>query len=93
MGRPIIQHQAIAFMLADMAMDVEAARNMVWKSCWAKDQGKRNSYFASVAKALASEAAVSNANRAVQIFGGLGYNTESPVEKLYRDAKIFMLYE
>lgn len=93
MGRPIIQHQAIAFMLADMAISVESARNMVWKSCWTKDQGLRNSYFASMAKALASEAAVANADRAVQIFGGMGYNKESPVEKLYRDAKIYMLYE
>lgn len=59
MGRPIIQHQAIAFMLADMAMDVESARNMVWKSCWAKDSGMRNSYWASIAKCMASRAAVS----------------------------------
>lgn len=87
MGRPIIQHQAVAFMLADMAMDVEAARNMVWKSSWAKDNGQRNSYWASMAKFLASRAAVSNANLAVQIYGGMGFNTESPVEKLYRDSK------
>ncbi|PWN53394.1 acyl-CoA dehydrogenase NM domain-like protein [Violaceomyces palustris] len=93
MGKPIIQHQAVAFMLADMQMDVEAARNLVWKSCWAKDNGMRNSFWASMAKCLASRAAVSNANSAVQIFGGLGFNTEGPVEKLYRDAKIFELYE
>lgn len=93
MGRPIIQHQAIAFMLADMAMDVEAARGMVWKSCWQKDHGLRNSYYASIAKCLASRAAVANADRAVQVYGGMGFNSESPVEKLYRDAKIFELYE
>ncbi|KDN52358.1 acyl-CoA dehydrogenase NM domain-like protein [Tilletiaria anomala UBC 951] len=93
MGVPIIQHQAIAFKLADMAMRVEAARNMVWKSCWVKDQGQRNTFYASMAKAMASEAAVSNANDAVQVFGGAGFNTEYPVEKLYRDSKIFMLYE
>ncbi|CAO1618401.1 unnamed protein product [Sympodiomycopsis kandeliae] len=93
MGRPIIQHQAVAFMLADMAMDVEAARNMVWKASWAKDNGQRNSYWASMAKYLASRAAVSNANLAVQIYGGMGFNTESSVEKLYRDSKIFELYE
>lgn len=93
MGVPIIQHQAIAFMLADMAAEVESARNMVWKSCWAKDNGLRNSYWASIAKLLASRAAVQNADRAVQCFGGLGYNSEAPVEKLFRDSKIFELYE
>ena len=93
MGKPIIQHQAIAFMLADMQMAVEASRNLVWKSCWAKDQGMRNSFWASMAKCTASRAAVSNADQAVQIYGGLGFNTESAVEKLYRDAKIFELYE
>ncbi|CAO1627959.1 unnamed protein product [Parajaminaea phylloscopi] len=93
MGRPIIQHQAIAFMLADMAADVESARNMVWKSCWAKDNGLRNSYWASIAKLLASRAACANADRAVQCFGGIGFNCEAPVEKLYRDSRIFRLYE
>ncbi|PWZ01095.1 acyl-CoA dehydrogenase NM domain-like protein [Testicularia cyperi] len=93
MGKPIIDHQAVAFMLADMQMDVEAARNLVWKSCWAKDQGQRNSFWASMAKCRASQAATGNANSAVQIFGGLGFNTESPVEKLYRDARIFEIYE
>lgn len=93
MGRPIIQHQAIAFMLADMAADVESARNMVWKSCWEKDNGFRNSLHASMAKLLASRAAVANADRAVQCWGGLGFNSESVVSKLYRDAKIFELYE
>ncbi|WFD34230.1 medium-chain acyl-CoA dehydrogenase [Malassezia cuniculi] len=93
MGKPIIAHQAIAFMLADMQMAVEASRNLVWKSCWAKDQGMRNSFWASMAKCTASRAAVSNADQAVQIYGGLGFNSESAVEKLYRDAKIFELYE
>lgn len=93
MGQPIINHQAIAFMLADMQAAVEAARGLVWKSAWAKDQGQRNSFYASMAKLLASRAAVSNADQAVQIYGGLGFNSESAVEKLYRDAKIFELYE
>ncbi len=84
MGVPIIQHQAIAFKLAEMAMRVEAARNLTWKSCWIRDSGQRNTYYASMAKALASEAAVANANDAVQVFGGAGFNTEYPVEKLYR---------
>ncbi|KAL9935274.1 hypothetical protein V8E36_005622 [Tilletia maclaganii] len=93
MGHPIMQHQAVAFLLAEMAMRVEAARMMTWKASWTKDRGLRNSYFASIAKAMASEAAVANANDAVQIYGGMGFNTESPVEKLYRDAKIFTIYE
>jgi acyl-CoA dehydrogenase len=87
MGKPIIQHQAIAFLLADMAMRVESSRNLTWRAAAAKDQGERNSYFASVAKAVASNSAVANANDAVQVFGGMGFNTESSVEKLYRDAK------
>ncbi|KAJ1032550.1 hypothetical protein NDA16_000573 [Ustilago loliicola] len=93
MGKPIIEHQAIAFLLADMQMHVEGARNLVWKSSWAKDVGQRNSFWASMAKYRAGEAAHFNVDAAVQIFGGLGFNTESPVEKLYRDARIFRLYE
>ncbi|KAK4046378.1 hypothetical protein OIV83_006101 [Microbotryomycetes sp. JL201] len=93
-GKPIIQHQAIGTMLAQMAVGVESSRALVWKAGLAKDGGDpRNTYYASLAKALASETAVSNANKAVQIFGGSGFNTEYPVEKLYRDAKIFELYE
>lgn len=93
MGKPIIEHQAIAHMLADMSIRAEAARLLVWKACWAKDTGVRNTFWASQAKAFASEAANANAQDAVQIFGGNGFNSEYPVEKLYRDAKIFMLYE
>ncbi|KAI9597418.1 acyl-CoA dehydrogenase/oxidase [Syncephalis fuscata] len=93
MGQPIIQHQAIQFMLADMSIGIESARMMVWRSAWLRDQGKRNTYYASIAKALASEVANKSAADAVQIFGGNGFNTEYPVEKLMRDAKIFMIYE
>jgi acyl-CoA dehydrogenase len=82
MGQQIIKHQAVAFMLADMAMAVEASRNLTWKAAWMKDAGKRNSYHASIAKCIASRSAVQNANDAVQIFGGMGFNSESPVEKL-----------
>ncbi|KAK4700918.1 cell division control protein 7, partial [Phenoliferia sp. Uapishka_3] len=92
-GKPIIKHQAVQFMLSDMAIGTESSRAMVWKSAWVKDSGKRNTYYASIAKALASHHAVSNANLAVQIHGGAGFNTDYPVEKLYRDAKIFELYE
>ncbi|WFC96335.1 medium-chain acyl-CoA dehydrogenase [Malassezia brasiliensis] len=93
MGKPIINHQAVAFMLADMQSAVEAARLLVYKASWMKDKGERNSFYASMAKLLGSRAAVSNADQAVQIYGGLGFNSESAVEKLYRDAKIFELYE
>ncbi|KAI8912697.1 acyl-CoA dehydrogenase/oxidase [Gorgonomyces haynaldii] len=93
MGKPISEHQAVAFMLADMAIGVEAARGLVWKSAALRDAGQRNTYYASMAKAMASEVANKNAADAVQIFGGAGFNTEYPVEKLMRDAKIFMIYE
>jgi acyl-CoA dehydrogenase len=93
MGKPIISHQAIAFMLADMAIAVESSRGMVWKACAMKDAGQRNTFYASIAKCIASKAAVDNANSCVQIHGGAGYNTEYPAEKLFRDSKIFELYE
>ncbi|KAJ2865325.1 hypothetical protein GGI22_001524 [Coemansia erecta] len=93
MGKHIIEHQAVAFMLADMAIGVESSRMMVWRAAWLRDQNKRNTYYASIAKALASETANKCASDAVQIFGGNGFNTEYPVEKLMRDAKIFTIYE
>ncbi|KAJ2188002.1 hypothetical protein GGH18_003765, partial [Coemansia sp. RSA 530] len=93
MGKPIVEHQAVAFMLADMAIQIESSRMMVWRAGWLRDQNKRNTYYASIAKALASETANKCASDAVQIFGGNGYNSEYPVEKLMRDAKIFTIYE
>ncbi|OMJ07937.1 Medium-chain specific acyl-CoA dehydrogenase, mitochondrial [Smittium culicis] len=93
MGKPIANHQAISFMLADMAIGIESSRMMVQKSASLRDNGLKNTYYASIAKALASETANSCAANAVQIFGGNGYNSEYPVEKLMRDAKIFMIYE
>ncbi|KAJ3293615.1 acyl-CoA dehydrogenase NM domain-like protein [Rhizoclosmatium globosum] len=93
MGKPIAEHQAVAFMLADMAIGVEAARGLVHKTAWLRDNGERNTLYASMAKAMASEVANKNAADAVQIFGGNGFNSEYPVEKLMRDAKIFMIYE
>ncbi len=92
-GKPIIAHQAISFMLADMAKDIEAGRLLVWKSASEMDAGRRNTKFASFAKCFAGDAAVRIASDAVQIFGGYGYNAEYPVEKLYRDSKIFQIYE
>jgi len=93
MGRPIAQHQAVSFMIADMAKDIEAARLLVWKSAWTIDQGIRNTKFASMAKCFAADTAHRVASDAVQVFGGNGFNTEYPVEKLLRDSKIFQIYE
>lgn len=93
MGKFIAEHQAVAFMLADMAIGIEAARLMTWRSAWEMDLGRRNSYYASIAKTLASEIANKAAADAVQIFGGAGYCKDFPVEKLMRDAKISMIYE
>ena len=92
-GKPIASHQAVAFMLADMARDIEASRLLVHKAAALLDQGERNTKLASMAKCLAGDTAVSVTSQAVQIFGGYGYNCEYPVEKLYRDAKIFQIYE
>ncbi|XP_031639446.1 probable medium-chain specific acyl-CoA dehydrogenase, mitochondrial [Contarinia nasturtii] len=92
-GVPIANHQAVAFMLADMAIGIETARLAMYKSAWETDNGIRNSYNASIAKCYSSEIANRIASDAVQIFGGYGFNTEYPVEKLMRDAKIYQIYE
>lgn len=92
-GKPIAAHQSIQFMIAEMAHDIEAARLLVWRAAWEIDEGRRNTYYASIAKAFAADAAHRIASDAVQIFGGYGYNQEYPVEKLLRDSKIFQIYE
>ncbi|CAH0546060.1 unnamed protein product [Brassicogethes aeneus] len=92
-GTQIINHQAVAFLLADMAIGIETARLAWMKSAWEVDNGKRNSYMAAIAKCHAGDIANKCANEAVQIFGGNGFNKEYPVEKLVRDAKIFQIYE
>ncbi len=92
-GVPIAKHQSVAFMIADMAKDIEAARMLVWLSAWTIDQGRRNTREAAYAKAFAADTAMRVALDAVQIFGGYGYSTEYPVEKLLRDAKVFQIYE
>jgi acyl-CoA dehydrogenase len=92
-GKMIAEHQAIAFMIADMAKDIEAARLLTYKAACEMDAGRRNTKFASFAKCFAGDTAVRVATDAVQVFGGYGYNTEYPVEKLYRDCKIFQIYE
>merc|ERR1711994_373130 len=88
-----VQHQAVSQMLADMAIGTEAARLCYLKAAWQADQGISNTLLASVAKCLAGDVVNKNATDAVQIFGGNGYNSEYPVEKLMRDAKIFQIYE
>ncbi len=92
-GLALHRHQAVAFMLADMAKDLEAARLLVWKAAWKADRGEKNSYEAAMAKAFAADTAMRVCVDAVQIFGGYGFNKEYPVEKLMRDAKIFQIYE
>ena len=92
-GKPIAANQAISFMIADMASDIEAARLLVWKSAAEFDADRRNTLFAAYAKRFAADTAMRVATDAVQVFGGNGFNKEYPVEKLMRDAKIFQIYE
>jgi acyl-CoA dehydrogenase len=92
-GVPIAMHQAVAFMIADMATKIEAARLLVWQSAVQLDQGQRNTLAASHAKRFAADAAMEVTVDAVQVYGGYGFIKEYPVEKLMRDAKIMQLYE
>jgi acyl-CoA dehydrogenase len=92
-GKPIAHYQAVSFMLADMAIAIEAARLLTWQASWLIDQGKSNTKHAAFAKAFAADECMRICTDAVQIFGGYGFNTEYPVEKLMRDAKIFQIYE
>ncbi|KAL2097517.1 hypothetical protein ACEWY4_006724 [Coilia grayii] len=92
-GRLIAEHQAVAFMLAEMAIKVELARMGWQRAAWEVDSGRRNTYYASIAKAFAGDIANQVASDAVQVFGGNGFNSEYPVEKLMRDAKIYQIYE
>jgi len=92
-GKPICEHQAIAFKLADMAIKVESARLLVLKAAWLKDQGLPFDKESAIAKVYASEAAMWIATEAVQVHGGYGYVKEFHVERLMRDAKITQIYE
>ena len=92
-GKPISQHQAIQFKLADMYVDIENARNLVYKAAWHKDQNMDYNLSGAVAKLHASEVAMRTAVEAVQIHGGYGYVKEYHVERLMRDAKITQIYE
>jgi butyryl-CoA dehydrogenase len=92
-GRPIAQFQAIQFMLADMATELDAARLLVRQAAWKQDSGARFSLEAATAKLFASEMATRVAHKAIQIHGGYGYSKEYPVERAYRDARITEIYE
>jgi acyl-CoA dehydrogenase len=92
-GVPIAMHQAIQFMIADMATKIEAARLLVHKSAVLLDQGQRNTLISSHAKRFAADSAMEITLDAVQVYGGYGFMKEYPVEKLMRDAKIMQLYE
>jgi acyl-CoA dehydrogenase len=92
-GAPIITNQGVSFMLADMAMKVEASRLLSWQAAWSADQGNRATIKSAMAKCFASDAAMEVTTNAVQIFGGYGYMRDYPVEKLMRDAKLLQIYE
>lgn len=92
-GHPIAQFQAIQFMLADMATEIDAARLLIRKAAWKQDSGARFSLEAAVAKLFASEMATRVTHKAIQIHGGNGYSREYPVERNYRDARITEIYE
>ncbi|GAC1626240.1 MAG: acyl-CoA dehydrogenase [Candidatus Acidiferrum sp.] len=92
-GHPIAQFQAIQFMLADMATEIDAARLLIRKAAWKQDTGARFSMDAAIAKLFASEMSTRVAHKAIQIHGGNGYSREYPVERAYRDARIAEIYE
>ena len=92
-GKPIAGFQLVQELLADMYLDLEASRALYYKVAWKHDRGERHTIESSVAKTFCSEAAVRNANRAVQVHGGYGYSDEYPVGRYLRDARVTTLYE
>jgi acyl-CoA dehydrogenase len=93
-GKPIVDNQAIAFALADMKVEIDAARLLVWRASWMGRQGKRfENAEGSMSKLKAGEVAVWATERAIQILGGNGYTREYPVERWHRDAKIYTIFE
>ena len=92
-GAPIVQHQAVLFRLADMATQIEAARQMVWHAASLRDAGRPCLKEASMAKLFASEMAERVCSDAIQIHGGYGYSTDFPVERIYRDVRVTQIYE
>jgi len=93
-GRPIIENQAIAFTLADMKLEIDAARLLVWRAAWMGRTGQKfENAEGSMSKLKAGEVAVWSTERAIQILGGNGYTREFPVERMHRDAKIYTIFE
>lgn len=92
-GKAIWKHEGIGFLLADMEMRTQAARQMVWGACKCADAGIVNKKLVCAAKCTAGDAAMYVAQNAVQVLGGNGYSREYPVEKLFRDAKIYQIFE
>lgn len=92
-GRPIAEFQAIQWKIADMATRIHAARLLMYRAAWIRDQGRRHTREAAMAKLFASETAMWAATQAVQIYGGYGYIQDYPVERHFRDAKITEIYE
>ncbi len=93
LGRPIAAFQLVQAMIADMVLDAEAARALLWKAAWLEDAGKPNTTETSVAKLFASEAPIRCANAAIQVHGGSGYVDDHPIERYLRDARVTTLYE
>ena len=93
LGKPILKNQALQFKVADMAIKIETARQMVAHTLTLMDQGLPCSKESAIAKCYASDIAMEVASEAIQMFGGYGYSREYPVEKLLRDAKIFQIFE
>lgn len=92
-GRPIAKFQAIAFMLAEMATKLEAAKNLVYKTAWLIDNGQDASMAASMAKFYASEVCNEIAAKTVQIHGGYGFIKDYKIERMFRDCRVFTIYE
>jgi alkylation response protein AidB-like acyl-CoA dehydrogenase len=92
-GKPIAAHQAVQFILAEMAMKIEAARLLCQKACWLTDNGQPSGMAASFAKLFASDMCMEVTTNAVQLLGGYGYSREYPVEKMMRDAKCLQIFE
>jgi butyryl-CoA dehydrogenase len=92
-GQPIFQHQAVQFKLADMATQIEAARQLIWHAASLKDAGRPCLKEAAMAKLFASEMAEKVCSAAIQVFGGYGYVSDFPVERIYRDVRVCQIYE
>jgi len=92
-GKPIAEHQAIQWMLAEAATEIEIARIMLYKTAWLKEQGRNHNKEAAMAKMFATEMAERVCHNAIQIHGGYGYSSEYPVERIYRDARLMTIGE